>query len=270
MSARSRLWARALRASRSWRRSALACALLAAAARAGAVDLHVILVNNARDGFDYSLQMANANGNDLRNRTFLGKETSREITDNPILMPGQAADSVHYLSTEPGDGADDAISMNLRVYYHDDGGPGSRSFHMDRGMMNKIFDRPHTCDLRAGGPVHDGETIVLAFSESMWTPYMLNEILPNGDSCTFYISRGFGPTLWERDSLAAPAAAAAWEPGADRPGVNRAMRADELALYEPGLLERLDAEYQRVTGIDLREVRARNAALRGPERPKTP
>lgn len=237
---------------------AFAALLAGAQLPAGAAELQVRMVNNTPYGIDFSLQMAQRHGARVSAPTFLGKALSTQIGYVPILDgQGAATSDVPYASTDPGNG-DDAISLNLRmrVTWNE----GYNWEYVELGMLRKIFGGPHVCDVHAGGPVHDGEIVLLDLQPSTLRPYVLSEILPNGDSCSFYISRGFGPVVWGPEHGAEQAEEP--EAGAqDLPGLTRAMRGAELARIEPALHARLDEDYLRATGVDLRAVRERNARL---------
>ena len=221
---------------------------------ADATVVQVRMMNNTEYAVDYSLQMAQLDRGRLSMPMFLGKELSSQISYEPILE-GQGGFSpyVDYVTTEPGVG-DDAISLNLRMRYTWNG--GYNWDYKDLGMLSKIFGGPHVCDVHAGGPINLGDIVLLSLRKaSFFWPYALSEILPNGDSCTFYISGGFGPVVWGPET-AGPAPALG---EADVPGVTRAMTGAELARTDPALHAQFDQDYLRATGIDLRAVRARNA-----------
>lgn len=237
----------------------LACLVLlcAASAAAHAVEVRVRMFNTTAWPIDYSLQMANVDGDDIRNRTFLGKEYTEDVGDEPSLLPGQVSPPEAYITTINETAGDDAISLNARLHVEWD---PARPYYKNYGMVGKVLDRLHTCNLHTGGTLHEGETILLVLSRSngLW-PYMLSEVLPSGDSCTFNLSSDFGDTIWSRDRAQAVAGSgrATAAPAASPPDDARVMRGDELAMRDPQLREQLDAAYQQVTGIDLREVRKR-------------
>ena len=233
---------------------AFAALLAGAQLPAGAAALQVRMMNNTPYGIDFSLQMAHLNGARVSAPTFLGKALSTQIGYVPILDgQGAATSDVPYVTTDPGNG-DDAISLNLRmrVTWNE----GYNWDYVELGMLRKIFGGPHVCDVHAGGPINLGDIVLLSLRKaSFFWPYALSEILPNGDSCTFYISGGFGPVVWGPET-AGPAPALG---EADVPGVTRAMTGAELARTDPALHAQFDQDYLRATGIDLRAVRARNA-----------
>ncbi len=242
---------------------ALLVALLAGARLdAHATQVQVQLLNASNRPFDYSLQMAHYRDGHATFRVYLGKQLTPWIGYEPILGPAEISPSVTYVPTAPGDGHD-AISLNLRARTGWTDQTGWR--YVPFGMRNKILGNPHTCDLHAGGPIHDGETILLDLRSHWFWSYALHEILPNGDSCTFYLGEEFGPVVWgpsqarPSSETLDPSAAPESRPTQDLPGVSRALSGAELALQAPSLRDQLDADYLRLTGVDLRAVRARNA-----------
>ena len=244
--------------------AALLPALLAASQLpADATVVQVQMVNNTEYGIDFSLQMANYVHGEMVNRMFLGQEQTRQIDYIPILLgQGSVTPFARYSITPPNYGLD-AISLNMRMRYTWNG--GYNWDYKEFGMLSKLFGVPHECDMHAAGPISDGQTVLLDLRKAGFWPYLLSEVLPNGDSCTFYLSVNYGPVLWG-ETRAAPGAAS---PGLRYvPGVGRAMTGAELARADPALHAQLDEDYLRATGIDLRAVRARNqAAGSGPAAP---
>lgn len=250
----------------------LLVALLAGAHfHAHAALVQVQLLNASGSPIDYSAQMANYSHDHATNRTYLGKQITAWIGYEPILGPSEISPSVPYATTGPGQGSD-AISLNLRARKSWNEQVGWR--YASYGMKARILGGPHSCDVHAGGPIHDGETILLDLRQHWFWPYALHEILPNGDSCTFYLDENFGPVVWgpvqggatsaEPVEPGSPgeSAGSTSAPRADIPGVTRALTGAELAVQAPSLLAQLDADYLRATGVDLRAVRARHAAAR--------
>ncbi len=244
-----------------------------------AAQVQVQLLNATKLPLDYSLQMAHYSYEHATFRVYLGKQLTPWIGYEPILGPAEVSPFVTYVTTGPGEGSD-AISLNLRARAGWTEQTGWR--YLRFGMRNKIGGGPHGCDLHAGGPIHDGETILLDLRKHWFWSYALHEILPNGDSCTFYLSEEFGPVVWG-PAQAGPASGAAGESSApaassppdsrrmlDIPGVSRALSGAELAVQAPSLRDQLDADYLRVTGVDLRAVRARNAAAARAQRTDQP
>ncbi len=245
------------------RKLAFAALLASAQLPAHATVVQVQMMNSTDYGIDFSLQMANYVRGGTFNRSFLGQEQTRDIDYVPTLLgQGAVTPFAQYTVTTPDYGTD-AISLNLRMRYTWNGGYNWE--YEEFGMLTKLFGAPHECNMRAGGPISDGQTVLLDFRRASFWPYLLSEVLPNGDSCTFYLSSNYGPVLWG-ETGAAPGAAA---PGLQNlPGIGRAMTGAELARLDPALHAQLDADYLRATGIDLRAVRARNqAAASGPTVP---
>ena len=237
------------------RKLAFAALLAGSQLPADAALVQVQMVNNTDYGIDFSLQMANYLHGNAVNRMFLGQEQTRQIDYIPILLgQGSVTPFGQYSSAGP-DGGLDAISLNLRMRYTWNG--GYNWDYKEFGMLSKLFGVPHECDMHAAGPISDGQTVLLDLREAGFWPYLLSEVLPNGDSCTFYLSANYGPVLWG-ETNAAPGAVA---PGLqDVPGIGRAMTGAELARADPALHAQLDEDYLRATGIDLRAVRARSQA----------
>ena len=235
---------------------------------AHAAQVQVQLFNATNLSFDYSLQMAHYRDEHATQRAYLGKQLTPWIGYEPILGPSAVSPFAVYVTTSPGEGSD-AISLNLRGRAQWSEQTGWR--YMPYGLRARILGGPHRCDVHAGGPIHDGETILLDLRTHWFWSYALHEILPNGDSCTFYLGEDFGPVVWgpgpqtqpgpaPRAPATAPSAAvpeARW--AAEIPGVTRALSGAELAMQAPSLRDQLDADYLRVTGVDLRAVRARHA-----------
>ena len=241
---------------------------------AGAAELRVRLYNLTRIAIDYSLQMAYVDGDDLLNRVSIGKEYIEDLGDQPELMPGELSYAVPYITMPRYSGGDDAISLNMRMRMEP---PSGTISYENYGMLPKIFARLHHCDLHRYITTNDGEIILLVLTRSSPYPFTLSEILPNGDSCTFNLTREFGEEIWSRNNaLATPDRGDAFAPGASRPRAELPISGEELAARDPALREQLDAAYLEATGIDLREVRARaaerarNPALRVHGQLKTP
>ena len=247
---------------------ALLIALGCLSSRAGAAELRVRLYNLTRGAIDYSLQMAYVDGDDLLNRVSIGKEYIEDLGDQPELMPGELSYAVPYITMPDTSGGDDAISLNMRMRLE------SLSVSTDFenfGMLPKIFSRLHYCDLHRDITTFDGEIVLLVLTRTSPYPFLLSEILPNGDSCTFSLTFEFGQEIWSRNkALATSDRGEAFAPEGSRPGAGLPIRGEELAARDPALHEQLDAAYLKATGIDLREVRARNAALRSHLQLKTP
>lgn len=238
--------------------SALAC--MSASASASAVELRVRLYNLTQMAIDYSLQMAYVDGDNLRNRVSIGKEYIQDLGDQPELMPGELSYAVPYITMSRGAEGDDAISLNMRMRME---WPSVPAYYVNFGMLPKPFSRLHYCDVHRSIQLRDGEIILLVLTRSQPWPFVLSEVLPNGDSCSFNLTRGFGEEIWSRDNALAARDRSESAAGASRPEAELPMRGEELAARDPALLEQLDAAYLKATGIDLREVRARAAAADG-------
>ena len=247
---------------------ALLIALGCLSPRAGASELRVRLYNLTRMAIDYSLQMAYVDGDDLLNRVSIGKEYIEDLGDQPELMPGELSYAVPYITMPRDSGGDDAISLNMRMRMDP---PWTPVYYKNFGMLPKIFSRLHYCDLHRAITTYDGEIVLLVLTRTSPYPFLLSEILPNGDSCTFSLTFEFGEEIWSRNkALATPDRGEAFAPGASMPRAELPIRGEELAARDPALRELLDAAYLKATGIDLREVRARNAAPRMHGQLKTP
>lgn len=149
-------------------------------AHAGTVSYQ--FVNKTNLSFDYSLQLANQFEELIRNASFLGKNTIRDLGTTPVIGPQQGS---HWQSYEvaPSYGSD-VISFNMLL-------PDGKAY----GLRYKFpAGRQHSCQIPADAhgvnvsivleqDPHDGELRLLEYS-------------PDGDVCRFPVEQGFGPSLW--------------------------------------------------------------------------
>ena len=223
----------AVTADAAWAAPGVPAASPASAASAAASDtppwVYVSFVNHTPAPFDYSLQMANY-GIDasISNLIVFGETYAEQITPTPILQPGASTNWQRYTYNET-PRTEDAISLNLRL------ADGSKY-----GMRS--FPGIHTCDI----PDSMNGNRVLLNLQPDGSPYTLYEQFSDGQVCAFGINPGYS------HELVSP-------PGAGPKAVKPS---------DPALLRRLDADFQRATGIDPGQARADRQAARA-SRPGT-
>ncbi|MDE2119156.1 MAG: hypothetical protein KGJ64_00540 [Betaproteobacteria bacterium] len=157
------------------------------AATGGAIPVHagtvsIQFVNRTNLSFDYSLQLANQFDTSLENRSFLGKNTVRDLGASPAIGPQQGSHWQSYEVSPPW--GSDVISFNMLL-------PDGKAY----GLRYKFpASRQHSCQIPADAhgvnvsivleqDRHDGELRLLEYS-------------PDGDVCRFPVEEGFGPSLW--------------------------------------------------------------------------
>lgn len=183
--------------------------------------VNVSFVNHTPAPFDFSLQMANY-GVDAKfsNLLVFGKTYAEQITPTPILPPGASTDWQRYTYNQLTH-TYDAISLNLRL------ADGSKY-----GMRS--FPGIHTCDI----PDSMNGNWVLLNLQPDGSPYTLYEQFSDGEVCAFGINSGYSHEL-----ISPPEAAPR-----------------TVKVSDPALLRRLDADFQRATGIDPGQARAARQA----------
>lgn len=159
--------------------SMLAAAGIARLAQAGTVSYQFI--NQTSLSFDYSLQLANVSDIFSSNRSYLGKNTPAELTRIPVFGPGQMSDMRSYevASTPYRDG----VSFNFMTE------DGARY-----GLRPAFFF--HTCNISRSTSGVNVQFVLVDRGSREEPKLVLIEYTPDGDTCEYRVTEGFGPVLW--------------------------------------------------------------------------
>lgn len=165
-----------------------ACGIALAQPHARADSVSYQLINQTELSFDYSLQLANMQGRHITSPSYLGKSTTSQMSVAPILGPGERSPWQSYQlgSWQQADG----VAFNMLL-------PDGRRF----GMKNVLAY--HSCNIARNW---GGTNVMFVLEhEDGGNSLQLIEYTPEGGHCTFGITEGYGPTLWDAPLAAAQA-----------------------------------------------------------------